>query len=156
MGAFQLAMTIFWGLIFLMVSLAGLYVMATTPMSKKYQASQYVDIGIGMFLIFISLIYVTFAHILPSYDDENLANPCAAKSPQAICYGLDPEVCEEAWKSFDAACEEEIRPIREKRPSALLFPLTYKCHAQKFDKITFYNRRKTDSPFCKEYFKKIE
>ena len=139
-----------------MVSLVGLYLMATTPLSKKYQASQYVDIGTGMFLIFISLIYVTFAHILPSYENDISSDPCAPKSPQAVCYGLDPEVCSEAWKSFDAACDDEIKPIREKRPSALLYPVTYKCHAQKFDKITFYNRRKSDSPFCREYFKKIE
>ena len=116
----------------------------------------YIDIGMGGFLIVTSFVYVIFAHVLPSYENDDATQPCKRKSPQAICYGLDPDTCSEAWHSFDAVCEEEVKPIREKRPSALLYPLTYKCHAQKFDKITFYNRRKTDTPFCREYFKKIE
>jgi hypothetical protein len=147
-------MTIFWGLLFLVCSLLGLYIMATTPLAKKYKSSQYLDIGSGAFLIFIALVYFMVAHVLPSEDDNT--EPCSRNSPQAICYGLDSEVCSEAWKSFDVACDEEVREIREKRPSALLHAVIYKCHAQKFDKITFYNRRKTDSPFCQQYFKKIE
>lgn len=149
-------MTIFWGLIFLLISLCGIYLMVSTPLARKYNSTQYLDIGLGGLLLSISLIYVVFTHVLPSYDDEAAKLPCGSKSPQAICYGLDSGTCSEAWHSFDKVCEEEVRPIREKRPSALLYPMTYKCHAQKFDKITFYNRRKTDTAFCREYFKKIE
>ena len=149
-------MTIFWGLVFLLLGFAGFYIIVANPISKKYQSSQYVDMGSGLFLILISVIYVTFAHILPAYNEDTSTEPCASHSPQAICYGLETDVCHEAWKSFDNVCDEEVKPIREKHPSALLYPLTYKCHAQKFDKITFYNRRKSDSPFCREYFKKID
>lgn len=149
-------MLVFWGLFFLALCLAGLYLMVTMPIARKYNSTPYLDVGAGGFLILISLIYVTVMYVVPLYDEENVNQPCGKKSPQAICYGLDPETCSEAWHSFDAACEEEIRPIQEKRPSALVYPLTFKCHAQKFDKITFYNRRKTDSPFCQEYFKKIQ
>lgn len=156
MRALTYMMSIIWGLIFLILSLLGIYLMISNPIAKKYNSSMYLDIGLGGFLLLITFIYVTFAYIIPLYNEENQTIPCGSKSPQAICYGLDSETCSDAWHSFDAVCEEEVRPIREKRPSALLYPLTYKCHAQKFDKITFYNRRKTDIPFCQEYFKKIE
>ena len=149
-------MTALWVLLFLAFGLFGLYIMVTNPLAKKYQSDRSLDIGAGGFLIAVSVIYFTIVHLIPAYDEDNSAKPCGKQSPQAICYGLDPDVCTEAWESFDAACDEEVRPIKEKRPSALLYPLTYKCHAQKFDKITFYNRRKSDTPFCQEYFKKID
>jgi hypothetical protein len=147
-------MAIFWGLFFLVLTLGGFYLMVTYPISKKYKSSIYLDIGMGTFFIVSALIYASFTYLGTSGDDEN-TDPCASHSPQAICYGLDTKTCENAWKSFDNDCEEEVRPIREKRPSALLYNVVYKCHAQKFDKITFYNRRKTDSPFCRQYFKKL-
>lgn len=156
MRALLYMMSVFWGLFFLFITLLGIYLMITYPISKKYNSSIYLDIGLGGFCMCLTVIYITFAFIIPLYNDEDGSLPCGSKSPQAICYGLDPDTCQEAWNSFDAACEEEVKPIREKRPSALLYPLTYKCHAQKFDKITFYNRRRTNIPFCQEYFKKIE
>jgi hypothetical protein len=149
-------MTVFWGLFFLLLSLGGLYLIIGTPISKKYGSSLYLDVAVGGAGVLVALIYLSIAHVMPLYDDEGSTQPCGAKSPQAICYGLDTETCSEAWKSFDAVCDEEVRPIREKRPAALLFNVIYKCHAQKFDKIVFYNRRRTENPFCREYFKKIE
>ncbi len=148
--------SLIWGLFFLFVFLLGTYLMITYPIAKKYNSTIYLDIGLGGFLMAVTLLYVTFAYVIPLYDEEDGSKPCGSKSPQAICYGLDRETCQEAWNSFDAVCDEEVRPIREKRPSALLYPMTYKCHARKLDKITFYNRRKTNIPFCQEYFKKIE
>jgi hypothetical protein len=149
-------MNIVWGVFFLALTLAGLYLMVAAPVSKKYQSTIYLDMGLGAFLILISLLYITFGYIIPMANEEGSTQPCGSNSPQAICYGLDTDTCERAWSSFDAACDAEAKPILEKRPSALLYPFTYKCHAQKFDKITFYNRRKSDIPFCQEYFKKIE
>lgn len=149
-------MTIFWGLFFLLLFLIGLYLIALGPLSKKYESSIYLDYGVGAFLVVVALLYIILTHIVPNYDDRDGTEPCGFKSPQAICYGLDSRTCSEAWHSFDAACDEELRPIREKRPSALLYQVSYKCHARKFDKITFYNRRKSDTAFCQEYFKKID
>ncbi len=149
-------MMIFWGLFFLTVFLLGLYLMVINPIAKKYQSTHFLDLGLGSGLMAVALIYVTLAHIMPQFEDESVTQPCGKKSPQAICYGLDTVTCSRAWHSFDETCELEIKPIREKRPTTLLYPITYKCHAQKFDKITFYNRRRTDTAFCREYFKKIE
>jgi hypothetical protein len=149
-------MSIFWGLLFLAISLYGLFIMGTNPISKKYGVSQYYDIGIGASLVFFAFVYVIFAYVVPRYQTEDDTLPCGPMSPQAICYGLDPVICKDAWDSFEPACDEEIKPIREKRPSALIHPIKLKCQARKFDKITFYNRRKSDSPFCQKYFKKID
>ena len=149
-------MTIFWGLFFLALFLGGIYLALTKPIAKKYDSTPYLDLGTGGFLILVALIYFWMAYVAPEYSEDDPAAPCSSKSPQALCYGLDTSTCEDAWKSFDDVCEEEVKPIREKKPSALLYPLTFKCHAQKFDKIAFYNRRRSDIPACREYFKKLE
>ena len=149
-------MSILWGLLFLGLTLGGIYLMVMTPISRKYQSTPYVDIGTGGFMIVLAIIYVAITFIAPLNDEDNSTEPCMKKSPQAICYGLDPQTCSDAWKSFDDVCAEEAKPIQEKRPSALIYPIVYKCHAQKFDKIIYYNRRRTNNPFCQAYFNKIE
>ncbi len=130
--------------------------MVVLPIAKKYNSTQYLDLGLGAFLVVSALLYVTFAHVIPTYDGDDTIRPCSSQSPQAICYGLDTETCSKAWDSFTEACEAEVAPIRAKRPSALVHPIIFRCQARKFDKISFYNRRRTDSLFCREYFAKID
>ncbi len=122
---------------------------------KKYNSPLSLDIGVGSLLVFASVIYFTAAYIMPEYNADDPSVPCSSKSLQAVCYSLDTTTCENVWKSFDDICEEEARPIRESKPSALIYPITYRCHAKRFDKIAFYNRRNTDSPACREYFRKL-
>lgn len=151
-----MTLSIFWGLFFLFLFLLGLYLMVVLPIAKKYNSTQYLDLGLGAFLIVLALGYVTFAHVIPIYNRDDTIQACSSKSPQAICYGLDEETCSKAWNSFSEACEAEVAPIRAKRPAALLHPIVFRCQARKFDKISFYNRRRTDSLFCREYFAKID
>jgi hypothetical protein len=148
--------SVFWGLVFLFCFSFGLYLMVVQPLSKKKSLSIYFDWGLGCGLVVAAFLYVTLAHLVPLYNSEVSTTPCSTQSPQAVCYDLAKTTCLKAWESFADGCQAEVKPILEKRPSALVHSIVYKCQARKFDQIVFYNRRRMDSPFCREYFAKIQ
>lgn len=144
-------------IIYCLILIACLLLMFFKPISKYTLSSRYIDYGIGTVVLIILFIVVIATYVSPAMIEEDLAKePCGSATPQGVCYSIDHGLCQSLWQKARGDCQIEMSDIIKSRPTGLIGPGLNRCSARKMDKAIRYNRAKTESAYCKAYFKYIE
>lgn len=145
-----------WMLGFVVV---GGFLLVRKPM-VHYGFPRPLELSLATSCFLIYFFHFSVVVIVPFVEAQNMAGqPCTSTMPEIQCYNLSTSTCSSAWEHFSKDCDREVRQgLDPKNLSALVGPSVKKCVYKKIDR-SFRSTRKMaseDSPFCKEFFAKID